>query len=364
MKTSLTKLKRVGLFGLALLLFITLFFPFIELASVSAQAEDQATFIDKVFIDYDGREWKDDHPYDDVWHYFAGPRSGVEGCGSLRHEMSIQNPAGSNPTASVIIFSQDDFGECTSTRRDGISFTESSLRRRFWNAYRRSADELFLPIGSKWDLGACGINNLPRFASYQTFLTPEESKLYRRQDDSPRNRYYEVDGDSLEESNLVETDSPSTGEFVIVGRCTNIGPDDRATRDFGGIVIAYDGESVNGGDRCIPGIYGVSGGACSPDRDPSPPGSRPGGDDEDGPPSCEEKNPGISLSWFLCSVINFFDNTVQGLTNVVDDLLQIDAAYYTDANLKTAWSYFRNIASFLLIVIGLVMIIGQAITKG
>lgn len=99
----------------------------------------------------------------------------------------------------------------------------------------------------------------------------------------------------------------------------------------------------------------------------TPPGAGvpggPGADGEDAP-SCEEENPGISLSWFLCSVINFFDNTVQGLTNTVDDLLQIDSEYYTNDDLKQAWSYFRNIASFLLIIIGLVMIIGQAITKG
>jgi len=87
------------------------------------------------------------------------------------------------------------------------------------------------------------------------------------------------------------------------------------------------------------------------------------GGEEENPPSCEEENPGISLSWFICSVINFFDNTILGLTAAVDDLLQVPTGFYTDSDLRQAWAYFRNIASFLLIIIGLVMIIGQAVTK-
>lgn len=89
-----------------------------------------------------------------------------------------------------------------------------------------------------------------------------------------------------------------------------------------------------------------------------------GGNGENGPPSCEEENPGISLSWFICSVLNFLDDTVTGLNRAVGDLLEVPPEYYTDDRLQEAWSYFRNIASFLLIIVGLVMIIGQAITKG
>ena len=94
------------------------------------------------------------------------------------------------------------------------------------------------------------------------------------------------------------------------------------------------------------------------------PGDDDDSDNADGPPSCEEINPGISLSWFICSVINFLDDTIAGLNNAVVQLLVINKDYYTDSGLREAWAYFRNIASFLLIIIGLVMIIGQAITKG
>lgn len=99
---------------------------------------------------------------------------------------------------------------------------------------------------------------------------------------------------------------------------------------------------------------------ADPNVEPSD-GSGDGGDEEAG--SCEEANEGVILSWFLCSVMNFFDNTIDGLNNAVLDLLDVDPGYYSDERLQKSWAYFRNIASFMLIIIGLIMIIGQAVTK-
>ncbi len=98
----------------------------------------------------------------------------------------------------------------------------------------------------------------------------------------------------------------------------------------------------------------------------NPPGTGRDNADEEGEeetPSCESENPGISLSWFICSVIQFLDNTVTGLAGAVEQLLEVDSSYYSDNRLRRSWSYFRNIASFMLILIGLVMIIGQAVSK-
>jgi hypothetical protein len=97
---------------------------------------------------------------------------------------------------------------------------------------------------------------------------------------------------------------------------------------------------------------------------PAGQGAGGAGDAGEDLPSCESENAGVILSWFLCAVINFFDNMVQTMGNVVDDLLQVNREYYTNDQLRKSWAYFRNIASFMLIIIGLVMIIGQAVTKG
>ncbi len=77
-----------------------------------------------------------------------------------------------------------------------------------------------------------------------------------------------------------------------------------------------------------------------------------------------ESKIGSGLGWIVCDILSFVDNGLEALQNQVQKLLVISSADYEGSSeLKQAWSYFRNVASFLLIVIGLVMIIGQAIGK-
>lgn len=93
-----------------------------------------------------------------------------------------------------------------------------------------------------------------------------------------------------------------------------------------------------------------------------------GGDAEEAPPSCESENPD-GLDWLLCGVVNFIDKMLigkdgtGGLLGEVDDLLNISDQYYSDDRLEQAWSYFRNIASLALVLVGLIMVIGQALSK-
>ncbi len=90
---------------------------------------------------------------------------------------------------------------------------------------------------------------------------------------------------------------------------------------------------------------------------------RPGGQGDpaalQAPDSCESKN-NILLSWLLCGVLDLVDNTVTGITNAADSLLEIDKKYYEGAQMKAVWSYFRAIATFLLLAVGLVIVISQA----
>lgn len=78
--------------------------------------------------------------------------------------------------------------------------------------------------------------------------------------------------------------------------------------------------------------------------------------------SCEANN-AAALAWLLCGVLNVVDGAITSLGNAAIELLDTNPAYYNSEQLKTVWSYFKNLASFLLIIVGLVMIIGQAVTK-
>lgn len=91
-------------------------------------------------------------------------------------------------------------------------------------------------------------------------------------------------------------------------------------------------------------------------------GSGSSDDDVEIDPSCEGTNI-FNLNWWLCGVLQIMDSTILGLGREVDGLLNISDEYYNDEQLQQAWSYFRNLASLLLVLIGLVMIIGQAVSK-
>lgn len=92
----------------------------------------------------------------------------------------------------------------------------------------------------------------------------------------------------------------------------------------------------------------------------SGPIATPGADDTT--KSCEE-NLDFALSWMVCGILEVIDDAFRWLNDAVVSLLTINAEEYNNDSLRTAWSYFRNLASFLLLIIGLVMIIGQAIGK-
>lgn len=80
------------------------------------------------------------------------------------------------------------------------------------------------------------------------------------------------------------------------------------------------------------------------------------------PKTCDEQF-NFTGGFIVCFVLGIVDSSVDSMVNAIADMLQVDRAEINDDGLKEAWSYFRNIASVLLVVIGLVMIIGQAVSK-
>jgi hypothetical protein len=104
-------------------------------------------------------------------------------------------------------------------------------------------------------------------------------------------------------------------------------------------------------DRNVPG-----------NTDPIPADDSTDADETDETPRCEESFdfPG---AWIVCLVLTTISGTVDKMVDAIADMLSVGRAEINDDGLKIAWSYFRNIASVLLVVIGLVMIIGQAVSK-
>lgn len=89
----------------------------------------------------------------------------------------------------------------------------------------------------------------------------------------------------------------------------------------------------------------------------APPGPAP-----ESPKTCDEQF-NFTGGFIVCFVLGIVDSSVDTMVNAIADMLSVGRAELNDDGLKEAWSYFRNIASVLLVVIGLVMIIGQAVSK-
>lgn len=87
-------------------------------------------------------------------------------------------------------------------------------------------------------------------------------------------------------------------------------------------------------------------------------------------PTCETRNSTLSFNWVLCGILSAVDNLVTGgdgtggLLGLVDNLLELDTNKFREnAQLRQIWSYFRAIASFALVAIGLAMVISQALGR-
>ncbi len=80
--------------------------------------------------------------------------------------------------------------------------------------------------------------------------------------------------------------------------------------------------------------------------------------------SCSEQMKSAS-GWIVCSILEIISKGVDTVMTIVDSMLNVDAqALYGDASLHQVWSYFRAVATFLLVGVGLVMVISQALGGG
>lgn len=99
---------------------------------------------------------------------------------------------------------------------------------------------------------------------------------------------------------------------------------------------------------------------------PKSAGGNGAGGEKDKKESCEERMK-LSAGWIVCSGLQLLSDGMETLMDYIDDLLNVDVVKLNtldDGGLHSSWSYFRAVATFLLVAVGLVMIISQAIGGG
>lgn len=70
------------------------------------------------------------------------------------------------------------------------------------------------------------------------------------------------------------------------------------------------------------------------------------------------------LSWIMCPLLSGIDSTLDWLDKQINQLLFIDAQYYSTKNIGSSWAAMRNIAYLILIPMMLLMVIGTALGFG
>jgi hypothetical protein len=408
--------KRSGLVGIAFVLLFTVILPLIPVKTAEAAPADPEvpTFIDKVSIRYKDKTWTDYNPYDGTHNYTAGLRS-------CRYALTVTDWDSGAKATGVIRGDPDNDGHCDILPEDaGGTFENLAMagtERRNWTAYRLSQEEIYLPIGTERYVGACTNGPGAVYQQSRTFIEAELAELsflannnlgpvpailrqgfsdwfssltdlttqgvlvdhgefYHRTADGsgPDNDYRQVqdDGD-YEADNKVKINNNPRGEFYITPRCEGtvvdpVVPWAPGTDPNPDVMLAFDGRAVDSAtEACVPSVYEdeVTEGVCSPENDPSAGGSSQ--DDEDGEvadPCTDKLSQEGGFGWVICPILEMIDKASLEMHDQISNMLEVSPSVYSsDQGLRTAWSYFRNIASFLLIIIGLVMVIGQATNK-
>ena len=82
--------------------------------------------------------------------------------------------------------------------------------------------------------------------------------------------------------------------------------------------------------------------------------------------SCEERTK-LSSGWIVCMTVELLSDKMDDFKKNIDELMDVDVASMNDSttgNLKQSWGFFRILASFLLLAVGIVVIMSQAIGGG
>lgn len=340
----------------SLVVMVTQFFPFFPLGEVLAE-DFNGKYIDRVTIAVEGvGNFVDADPFDNDMNFklTVGKDCNSEVKGFKN------DPKTETETVDIYLKKMNSTGECIDDREGKLTLTDTD--KRWVTAYKVSEDIIFMPAYkvtenkvSELNETRFSISSVRALNGYYK-MTPSD-----RSDHNPDHYIYFDNGKWTDYDNGGGGGRIKFSERIYqIQKCP---PIEGCKSDSYNIVFANNGEIT----KPDTGIYkefqnSVTGAAGDTEAE------------AEAEASCESENNKV-YSWILCPVLNFVDETIlgtgggeggadkKGLMGIVDDLLSVDASLYDNDGLKLAWSYFRNIAMAILVLVGLIMIVGTAISK-
>lgn len=351
----------------AMSLFLALFFLsvlFLAATPITVLAAD-GEWIDKSVIRVGDVAYTDTNPYDGTNEWRA-----TTGCSRITTNSNLQD--------AQIYFDSGTNQGCS--RAETLNLANEN--ERWVTAYKLADNTVFIVNGLTCDGGG---NTLPTYSTSGTGGTDFGSTTYIRVQDLGGTYYRQLPADnpaagSAEPGAFFRmggnapvngqlTDRLTSGGQLQVTSCSPL------LRGAPPTVIPGTGSAQvtmvykNAGEIVNPPIY-------APAPPPgvvftSPDGTTTDGNQAQEAPTCEAGFE-FSMSWLVCAFLGFVDSGLNKLQEQVMNLLVVNGNDYNNPvmvngvekyPLREAWSYFRNVASFLLVMIGLVMIIGQAIGR-
>lgn len=341
---------------------------------VVSAAPNEVTFIDKTTVIYQGKTYKDQNPWDNT------TSAGGDGWGNYTLEgrqgdcidnIDIDNFNSSKPSAKFNMKTEGSSGSCKEDSKS-VPINSGSLSRKLVNGYRLDDDTVWLPVGTK-DPGCIDLNsndnawfdyNKPKYYVRQ----PKEFKG-RPNPDFKQNQY---DQNPMPDEAYITIKMEGGGKGTLLGG-GNCGSENDEIKIRYGVVLA------NNGEKTVPPAeyYGsnVDKNKPKPGEQGSADNDSKGGANDALQCDVELLNP---LTWLMCPIITGaveaiqqFDNAItQAMIVPTNKLFNTGAVVQGNASTETAdafykaWSGFRYIALGLLVIVGLVMIISQAIGSG
>ena len=290
--------------------------------------------------------------------------------------------AGVNKTdVGIGVDNFNDTNRCTELAKDdsiGALFGMKSLRDSAWSLNSQGAPTSGKPIGYENGGANYELDSYKFFKKLQDYL--QSSKIDEKEGYDRIKQWFEactVVGSATDHDYELKrndetlyfkrnrdrgTDVPIVGQDLVVYMEDDLKVDVDGS-GFGKAECV--GKTLVGAANAIKLYDKAKEEAMKNTDDPTDPGAGTGGpangQGSGNAKSCEEQF-GISSGWLVCSALELISNGIDVLFGFADSLLNIDAQkLYANEGLRTSWSYFRAIATFLLVAVGLVIIIGQAV---
>ncbi len=329
----------------------------VEAAELSGEYIDKATIVvgDKLYRD--SYPWDDDREYRIIGFCDAPPG------GETTHVMKDFKDG--DTKATIYKATKNAGGECIPDGQDTVTIGNAGWKDV--TAYRINDDTVFLPfyfvkIGQsplpRKDMTYSFNGVFKRLAEDQLKYQPYHFFLYHDGTLAPLG---EQTAGYCDEEDRANANIPydcggtrvNTDSKVLESQYCNDGfaPGDGCVSNAEGLIFANDGKNTTPDARAG---YNINSGEPSSET----------ASGVKAPPTCESVNGTVIIGWLICSAIGALDNGIQGLVNIAENMLDINTnAIRNNVQLKAVWSYFRVLSTFLLLAVGLVMVISQALGR-